>query len=178
MVFQSGMSEASACINTPRCVLVPPLPHHDLNFTAVGPYPSAQNKKPEATTLAKLSFIIPVPSLHLLLSLSSFCLHFFTFSPSCCVCLAEVPGRSPIRALCFVRARISPVQCPISENETRQSGYRNAPFLPDSLSITMMESYDDAFYCICRISELALEVTLQACSGPLSKKTHDQASGL
>lgn len=62
------------------------------------------------------------------------------FSLGCCVCLAAFPGRSPARVPCFLRARISPAQRPISENETRESGYRNAPFPPDSLSITMMES--------------------------------------
>ncbi len=113
------------------------------------------------------------------LSSSSFCTLFsfifhptpslLTFSPSCCVCLAAFPGRSPIRAPCFLWARISPVQCPISENETRESGYRNAPFPPDSLSITMMESYDDMFYCICRIFELTLEITHCTCPGPLSR---------
>lgn len=43
MVFRSGMSVASASINTSRCVcvFVPPLPLHDLNFTALGPHPSA-----------------------------------------------------------------------------------------------------------------------------------------
>ena len=72
---------------------------------------------------------------------------------------------------------MSPVQSPISENETRQSDYRNALFPPDSLSITMMESYDNAFYCLCRISELTLEITRCACSGPIvikkKKKKYD-----
>ncbi len=131
MVFRSGMSKASAGINTSECVcacvcvLVPPLPLHDLNFTALGLHPSASNKKTETTILASLPSLAPVilhPSLQ---SHSS-----PRFSSSCCVCLAALPGRPQIRAPCFLRARISPVQCPISENETRESGCRNAPFLP------------------------------------------------
>lgn len=145
------------------CVFGPPLPLHDLNFTAPGPHPSAQSKNTEATSLAappSPSLVILHPSLPAHSSLSP-C--------SCCVCRAAFPGRSAMLAPCFPRARLSPVQCPISENETWESGYRNAPFPPDSLSITMMESYDDRFYCICRIFELTLGITHCSCAARLSR---------
>lgn len=170
MVFRSGMSEASASINTSRCMCdrstspTPWLEFHSSRTSSLSV--KSKKQKTETTALANLpslALIIVIPSLPLHsvhASLSSFIPLLSLYFPSELLCLPRcIPWPLSDTSSLFLRARISPVQCPISENETRESGYRNAPFPPDSLSITVMESYDDIFYCICRISELTLEIT-------------------
>lgn len=161
MVFQSGMSEASASINTSQCVCWFHLSHSMTWVSQLQDLIIQHKTKKQRLLLRQVSrFLLFSFSVHFLPPSTFLLLLLFYFLCKllCLPCCIPWP-RSPTQAPCFLRARISPVRCPISENETRESGYRNAPFPPDSLSITMMESSDDTFYCICWTSELTLEIT-------------------